>query len=130
MIRARVDHSASRPPTGAAQPLQAPLPTASAKYIAMIDGDLQTDYGPRNSQRLEPYHRMDLSVTWTPKGNVQKKFKSHWVFSVYNIYNRKNTFFTYTDFETDLEEGTASAKAYKVSIFPLLPSITWNFNFQ
>jgi hypothetical protein len=98
--------------------------------LYLIDGELQTDYGPRNSQRLEPYHRMDISLTWTPKGNVEKKFKSHWVFSIYNIYNRKNTFFTYTDFETNLEEGTASAKAYKVSIFPILPSITWNFNFQ
>lgn len=98
--------------------------------LYLIDGELQTDYGPRNSQRLEPYHRMDISLTWTPKGNTEKKFKSHWVFSIYNVYNRKNTFFTYTDFDTDLQAGTASAKAYKVSIFPILPSITWNFNFQ
>ncbi len=98
--------------------------------LYLIDGHLQTDYGPRNSQRLEPYHRMDFSLTWTPKGNTLKKFKSHWVFSVYNLYNRKNTFFTYTDFETDLQAGEATAKAYKVSIFPILPSITWNFNFQ
>lgn len=98
--------------------------------LYLIDGELQTDYGPRNSQRLEPYHRMDISLTWTPKGNTQKKFKSNWVFSIYNLYNRKNTFFTYTDYETDLQAGEASAKAYKVSIFPILPSITWNFNFQ
>lgn len=98
--------------------------------LYLIEGNLQTDYGPRNSQRLEPYHRMDFSLTWTPKGNTEKKFKSNWVFSIYNLYNRKNTFFTYTDYETDLEAGTATAKAYKVSIFPILPSITWNFNFQ
>ncbi len=98
--------------------------------LYLIDGELQTDYGPRNSLRLEPYHRMDLSLTWTPKPESTKKFKSHWVVSIYNVYNRKNTFFTYTDFETDLEQGTASAKAYKVSIFPILPSITWNFKFQ
>lgn len=98
--------------------------------LYLIDGELQTDYGPRNSRRLEPYHRMDLSLTWTPNPDSQKKFKSHWVFSVYNVYNRKNTFFTYTDFDTDLQSGTASAKAYKVSIFPILPSITWNFSFQ
>ncbi|HUR31556.1 MAG TPA: hypothetical protein VMZ69_08985, partial [Saprospiraceae bacterium] len=98
--------------------------------LYLIDGNLQTDYGPRNSQRLEAYHRMDVSLTWTPKGSTQKKFKSNWVFSIYNIYNHKNTFFTYSDYETDIESGTATAKAYKVSIFPILPSITWNFNFQ
>ena len=96
--------------------------------LYIIDGDLQTDYGGRNSQRLEPYHRMDLSVTWTPKPESVKKFRSNWVFSIYNVYNRKNTFFLYTDYDTDLETGTASAKAYKVSIFPILPSVTWNFN--
>jgi hypothetical protein len=73
---------------------------------------------------------MDISLTYTPKATSQKKFKSHWVFSVYNIYNRKNTFFLYTDYETDLEQGTALAKAYKVSIFPILPSVTWNFSWQ
>lgn len=99
--------------------------------LYLIDGELQTDYGPRNSQRLEPYHRMDVSLTWIPKGNDEdKKFKSNWVFSIYNLYNRKNTFFTYTDYESDIQTGVASAKAYKVSIFPILPSITWNFNFQ
>ncbi len=98
--------------------------------LYVIDGELQTDYGARNSQRLEPYHRLDLSLTLTPKPDVVKKFKSHWVFSVYNVYNRKNTFFLYTDYETDLEAGSATAKAYKVSIFPILPSITWNFSFK
>ncbi len=98
--------------------------------LYLIQGELQTDYGLRNSQRLEPYHRMDLSVTLTPKNKKGKKFTSDWVFSIYNVYNRKNTFFLYTDFDTDLEAGTATAKAYKVSIFPILPSVTWNFKLK
>jgi len=98
--------------------------------VYLISGEFQTDYGSRNSQRLDPYHRLDLSVTLTPKPDVVKNFKSQWVFSVYNCYNRKNPFFLYTDYETDLQSGTASAKAYKVTIFPIIPSVTWNFKFQ
>ena len=98
--------------------------------VYLIDGELQTDYGPRNSQRLEPYHRMDVSLTWIPNPASKKNFRSEWVFSVYNVYNRKNTFFLYTDYETDLQSGTADVKAYKVSIFPILPSVTWNFKFK
>jgi hypothetical protein len=98
--------------------------------VYLIDGELQTDYGPRNSQRLEPYHRMDLSLTWIPNPASKKNFTSEWVFSVYNAYNRQNTFFVYTDYETDLQSGTAEVKAYKVSIFPILPSVTWNFKFK
>ncbi|HSF90457.1 MAG TPA: TonB-dependent receptor [Saprospiraceae bacterium] len=98
--------------------------------VYLIDGELQTDYGPRNSQRLEPYHRLDLSLTWIPNPTSKKNFTSEWVFSVYNAYNRQNTFFLYTDYETDLQSGTAEVKAYKVSIFPILPSVTWNFKFK
>jgi outer membrane receptor protein involved in Fe transport len=98
--------------------------------VYLIGGQLQTDYGPRNSQRLEPYNRMDISLTWIPNPTSTKNFKSEWVFSIYNVYNRKNTFFLYTDYETDLQAGTADVKAYKVSIFPILPSVTWNFKFK
>lgn len=101
-----------------------------AERVYLIDGELQTDYGPRNSQRLEPYNRMDVSLTWIPNPTSKKNFKSEWVFSIYNVYNRKNTFFLYTDYETDLQSGTADVKAYKVSIFPILPSVTWNFKFK
>lgn len=98
--------------------------------IYLIDGEFQTDYGSRNSQRLEPYHRLDLSLTLTPKPDVVKNFKSQWVFSIYNVYNRKNTFFLYTDYETDLQSGSATVKAYKVALFPIIPSVTWNFTFK
>jgi len=98
--------------------------------VYLIDGQLQTDYGPRNSQRLEPYHRMDVSLTWVPNPMSKKNFRSEWVFSIYNVYNRNNTFFIYTDYETDFQSGTADVRAYKISIFPILPSVTWNFKFK
>jgi hypothetical protein len=35
----------------------------------------------------------------------------------------------YTDFNGDLTTGDLTVDAVQVSIFPILPSITWNFNF-
>jgi hypothetical protein len=49
------------------------------------------------------------------------------VFSIYNLYNRKNPFFIYFDTEGNVTEGSVEVQAKKVSLFSILPSITWNF---
>lgn len=98
--------------------------------LYFVEQKFNTNYGVRNSARIEPYHRVDLSFTLTPKPDSKKKFTSNWVFSVYNIYNRRNPFFIYTNYYTDLEKGEAEAKAYKVSLFPVIPSVTWNFKWK
>lgn len=91
-------------------------------YIA--EGTVAKDYGPRNSFRMEAYHRLDLSAIL--KNKKSAKFNSEWVFSIYNVYNRKNPFFYYIDTKLDENNGIEN-KAYKVYIFPILPSISWNF---
>jgi len=99
--------------------------------LYFIDQNLIQEYGERNSQRLIPYHRLDLSATFTPKPDTkEKRFHSSWVFSVYNVYNRRNPFFTYYDLSTDSAAGTAQARAVRVSLFPIIPSITWNFSWS
>lgn len=95
-----------------------------------IENNLNVEYGPRNSARIQPYHRIDFSATLTPKPDVDKRFKSSWTFSVYNTYNRQNPFFIFYDVETDPDAGTAQAGAFKVSIFPVIPSVTWNFKWH
>ena len=97
------------------------------RYI--IDGNLITEFSDRNSYRMVPYHRLDISLIYNR--NKSKNFNSSWNFSVYNVYNRKNPFFMYFDFEGDgsITEGGITPKAYQVSLFPIIPSITWNFNF-
>ena len=60
------------------------------------------------------------------------RFQSSWTFSIYNIYNRKNPYFIYFALEGDegtIQEGNLDPKAYQVSIFPIIPSVTWNFSF-
>jgi hypothetical protein len=99
-------------------------------------------YGERNSFRMEPYHRADFSATLhgrQSKENIDlvtggkilnpKKFKSSWNFSCYNIYNRRNPYFIYFGNDGQLSTGTIQVKAYQVSLFPVLPSVTWNFEF-
>jgi hypothetical protein len=48
---------------------------------------------------------------------------------VYNVYNRRNPYFIYFDNEGSVAEGNITVKAKQVSLFPILPSVTWNFHF-
>ncbi len=97
------------------------------KSLFFIEGRPNIEYGPRNSARIEDYHRLDIAFVYENALKKNKPFHSSWTFSIYNVYNRRNPFFTYTDFESDIFTGNASAKALKVSIFTIIPSITWNF---
>lgn len=98
-----------------------------------IGGNVYTEFTSRNGFRMEPYHRLDIGATYTPK--KKKRFQSSWNFSIYNVYSRKNPYFIYFDLESpdgeagNIQNGNITPKAYQVSIFPILPSVTWNFNF-
>lgn len=100
------------------------------RSLYFIDQNLVQEYGVRNSARVQPYHRIDFSATYVPNPDARGRLSSSWVFSVYNAYNRRNPFFIYYDLEADVSAGTAQAKAYKVSLFPVIPSITWNFSWK
>ena len=76
---------------------------------------------------MDAYHRMDISITL--KGKEDKRFKSNWVFSVFNVYNRKNPYFIYFASKGNVYDGSLSVKAKQVALFGILPSISWNFNF-
>lgn len=93
----------------------------------MIDGEIVSEYGDRNSYRMDPYHRLDVSVTWDHKKT--EKWESSWNFSIYNVYNRKNPYFIFFENEGSVADGSFVSKAKQVSLFPILPSITWNFKF-
>ncbi|WP_051957436.1 TonB-dependent receptor [Altibacter lentus] len=82
-------------------------------------------YEARNSSRLPSYHHLDLSATWVPKPNTEKRWKSEWVFSIYNVYNRKNAASISFRENTDINRN----EAVRLSIFGIIPAITYNFNF-
>lgn len=101
--------------------------TTIVESFYVIGGQLQTDYGPRNGYRLPAYHRCDVSATL--KNKPGKKYESSWNFSIYNVYSRKNPYFIYTTWEGDFATGAVDVQAKQVSIFPIIPSVTWNFKF-
>lgn len=114
------------------------LPTA----WYMHNQNLLFQYGARNSSRMAPYHRMDVSVTLYDKEfkerrdpatgetvQQKKRFRSNWVLSVYNVYSRANPYFLYVDNDGNFVDGDFQVKVKQVSLFPIIPSITWNFEF-
>lgn len=100
------------------------------KSLYLINFAPAVEYGVRNSARLPDYHRLDLSATWVPSAGKDKRFRSSWSFSIYNVYSRQNVFFTYTDPVADALGGTLQNQAYQVSLFPIIPSVTWNFKWE
>jgi hypothetical protein len=95
----------------------------------LVGGVLTQEFSRLNAYRLPSYHRADISATYTPKPNSTRRFKSSWVFSFYNVYSRLNPYFVYFDQEGDPLQGTQQVKALQVSLFPIIPSVTWNFKF-
>ncbi len=92
-------------------------------------GTIHYIYGPRNFYRLPDYHRLDLSLTYTLKHKRFPKLHSDINFAIYNVYNRQNPFFVYVDAQGDPNKGSIKVALKQVSLFPILPSITWNFKF-
>lgn len=82
-------------------------------------------YEDRNSNRLPAYHRFDISATLTPKSARDKRWKGEWVFSIYNVYNRKNA----ASISFRENQDTYKNEALRLSIFGIIPSVTYNFKF-
>ena len=112
------------------------------RWFSLEENRIITVWSKRNQYRLNPYHRLDISLTIDAKPfkeklnaetnkmvKVKKKVTSSWNFSVYNVYNRANPYFIFFDFSGDPLLGTAEFGASQVSLFPILPSVTWNFKF-
>jgi TonB dependent receptor/CarboxypepD_reg-like domain/TonB-dependent Receptor Plug Domain len=89
------------------------------------------EYSERNAYRLPDYHRLDVAATF--KGKETKRWKSQWVFGIYNIYNRQNAAnITFKETLTNGSEtglGTGNNKAYKLTYFGIIPSVSYEFKF-
>lgn len=83
------------------------------------------NYGSRNTNRLFDFHHLDISATLTPDQPSNRRWQGEWVFSVYNLYNRKNA--ASLNFAEDDKTGVNEAK--RLSIFGIIPSVSYRFKF-
>jgi hypothetical protein len=95
----------------------------------LIEGVLTQQYSNINQYRLPSYHRLDISATYTPVPKKQRKGSSSWNFSIYNAYSRRNPYFFYFDQTGSAFDGSLEVQAKQVSLFPVIPSVTYNFKF-
>ncbi len=89
----------------------------------------------RNNIRITPYWRLDLSATLqgkkTKRNGKVRKNKDYWVFSVYNLFGRRNAYSIQYQADDDGVEDTSNiTKAVRLSIVgSIIPSISYNFKF-
>ncbi len=95
-----------------------------------IDGQLVQQYGELNGYRIFPYHRLDIAAVYKPRPKRPRRWQGSWAFSIYNVYSRQNPYFLYVNVDgSPSSTQGANVSVKQVSIFPILPSITYNFRF-
>ncbi len=94
---------------------------------AEIGGNIIPIYSDRNAYRYPDYHRLDLSATFYSKPKPGRKFNWDLNFSVYNVYNRHNTW-SINFVQDNVNPNLTSAE--NVYLFGIIPSLTFNFHFN
>ncbi|WP_428667518.1 TonB-dependent receptor [Runella sp.] len=83
------------------------------------------DYlGSRNSFRAEAYHRLDVAVQFHKKKRWGERT---WEVGLYNAYSRQNPLYYYLKTE-NTSQGQRTTLA-KRGLFPVIPSVNYNFKF-
>ena len=100
-----------------------PVTFPSGKYV--FQGVTVPSYNSRNEDRLPAYHRLDISATLTPKRKEKHKYEREWVFGIYNVYSRYNA----ASISFRQNDETGRNEAVRLSIFGIVPSVSYNFKF-
>jgi len=80
----------------------------------------------RNGYRMPSYHRLDLGVNLHKEKSWGERT---WSLGIYNIYNRQNPFILYFGSEFNEETQESEDVLKQLSLFPLIPSISYGFKF-
>lgn len=84
-------------------------------------------FDTRNDYRIPASHRLDVSATLKNKHALFKRGSSEWVFSIYNVYNRRNPYSVYV---RQNPENPQQTEAVQYAVFgSIIPAVTYNFKF-
>ncbi|MBC7829608.1 MAG: TonB-dependent receptor plug domain-containing protein [Chitinophagaceae bacterium] len=83
-------------------------------------------YTKRSNYQLAPVHRLDMSLVMSLR---TRKGAADLTFSLYNAYSRRNPFYIRFRQLNDEKGLAASIEPRVVSLFPVLPAVTYNFKF-
>ncbi|WP_400191790.1 TonB-dependent receptor domain-containing protein [Hymenobacter sp. B81] len=110
-------------------PTTLPAARIAVQDLEGTDLEIVPVYPDRNSYRLPSYHRLDLGVVYKLRPRAWAR-ESDLTLSIYNAYNRRNPYFIYFDEVKNKETGEPERfRARLVSLFPVIPSLTYNFKF-
>jgi hypothetical protein len=75
---------------------------------------------------MPDYKRLDISLTVKGKNQEAKRIRSSWNFSIYNVLNQKNP--SFINFQAN-ENNPNQTQAMMYYLLPILPSVSWLFEF-
>lgn len=101
------------------RPITAPV----SSYL--LGTNVISQFSLRNQFRIPDYHRLDFSYTYDPGIIKRKKVKGTFVFTLYNVYARRNAFSVFFR-----REAKFIPDAFRLAVLgTVLPAITYNFTF-
>lgn len=84
-------------------------------------------YGSKNSYRMRAYHRLDLGAAFT---KAVRHGERVWRLGAYNAYSRHNPYYIYYSAgENASYYNKGQKKLYQLSLFPILPAISYERRF-
>ena len=94
--------------------------------ILGVSGGNLSQYDKRNNFKTDDFHRLDMSLQMKKE---KRKFTRTWEFGIYNVYYKHNTFFYYESSKFGNDGITVVGTLKKVSLFPILPSVSYILEF-
>jgi len=97
------------------------LDWANSNYVSYFYDEVHI-YEKRNNYREPSYHRLDISLNFSKE---MQRGTRVFTIALYNAYNHMNPYYLYFDYD---KKG--NKKLYSYTLFPIIPSISYCYNFR